>query len=54
VSHKQVVECAALVVKQPSVTYRRARFGKEGILHPGESVVITDGTIFSVADTSSA
>lgn len=39
----------------PSVTYKNARYPKEmGILIPGNSVTVQNGTIINVADTGNA
>ena len=39
---------------KPSVTFKKARFGKQGILSPGQSVEAGEGTVFDAYDTSNA
>lgn len=38
----------------PSCTYSHARFGKQGILHPGESIEVIPGTRICMVHTNNA
>ncbi len=43
-----------MLANRPTITFSRARFGKEGILSPGEQIEILPGAVFSVAHTGAA
>lgn len=54
-SYESVALAAGFALwERPSMTYARARFGKEGILQPGQKIEAVDGTRFSVANTGNA
>lgn len=48
------VVMASGMVGDPTITYRKAKDGKQGMLTDGETVQIVDGTIFNVVDTGNA
>jgi len=58
ISYREVVELVGFNGDRVlSVTYRAKRIGdtnREGMLYPGSTLVLADGMIFNVADTSAA
>lgn len=53
VTYVQVVQWAGMT-GTPSVTFSKALFGREGILSPGQSIDVVDGTIFNCVHTGAA
>lgn len=53
-SYEEIIAIEGYYGNYPTVTYRRAKDGKQGMLNKGETVEIVNGTIFNVVDTGNA